>query len=85
MTKVVCGACGGKGHRAGYTDHGGAMRAVLEDCECCNGSGEVCATCKGKGYQHRLPEGFNPFRAGGWNTINAMYRVPCRDCQKDKG
>lgn len=37
----------------------------------------ACSECEGKGYRFRLPDGFNPFSAGGWNTINAMYRVPC--------
>lgn len=77
---ITCGHCKGKGHVAGYTDQGGAMRAVLEECDRCKGHGEVCATCEGKGYRHRVPDGFNAFSAGGWNTINAMYRIPCGDC-----
>lgn len=37
----------------------------------------VCERCDGKGWRHRVPDNFNPFSAGGWNTIRAMYRVPC--------
>lgn len=41
---------------------------------------KACALCDGKGWRFRTPDGFNPFSAGGWNTIKAMYRAPCRDC-----
>lgn len=36
-----CKACRGKGHVAGYTDAGGAMRAVLENCDTCGGRGWI--------------------------------------------
>jgi hypothetical protein len=41
-----------------------------------------CKTCDGKGWRFRTPDGFNPFSAGGWNTINAIFRVPCGDCRE---
>lgn len=40
----------------------------------------VCPHCEGKGYQWRTPNGFNPFSAGGWNTIRAMYQDHCYRC-----
>lgn len=37
----------------------------------------MCDRCDGKGWYWRVPDGFNPFLAGGWSTARAMYRVPC--------
>lgn len=36
-----------------------------------------CQRCEGKGWYWRTPEGFNPFLAGGWNTMRAMYKASC--------
>lgn len=36
-----------------------------------------CHDCGDYGFVWRVPDGFNPFAAGGWNTANAMYKVPC--------
>ena len=36
-----------------------------------------CVRCEGKGYFWRVPEGFNPFLAGGFKTAAVSYRVPC--------
>lgn len=41
------------------------------------GAVAVCKRCNGTGEVWRVPSGFNPFSAGGWNTIKAMYRAPC--------
>jgi len=40
----------------------------------------MCNRCEGKGWYFRTPDGFNPFLAGGWGTMRAMYRVMC-SCQ----
>jgi len=37
----------------------------------------MCERCEGKGWYFRTPDGFNPFLAGGWGTIRAMYKVIC--------
>jgi hypothetical protein len=39
-----------------------------------------CWRCRGDGYFYRVPDGFNPFSAGGWNTVRASYRVECYEC-----
>lgn len=41
---------------------------------------EVCWRCRGDGYFYRVPDGFNPFSAGGFQTANASYRVECYTC-----
>lgn len=38
-----------------------------------------CAHCEGRGFEWRVPNGFNPFSAGGFNTARAMSKVPCRN------
>lgn len=38
---------------------------------------ETCERCNGAGWYWRTPSGFNPFSAGGWATMRAMYKVPC--------
>lgn len=40
-----------------------------------------CFQCRGDGYYWRVPDGMNPFAAGGWNTINASYKVVCFRCE----
>jgi len=37
-----------------------------------------CHRCEGKGWYWRVPEGFNPFLAGGFSTAREMYKVPCQ-------
>ncbi|MCD4509758.1 hypothetical protein LQT97_00775 [Brucella pseudogrignonensis] len=37
-----------------------------------------CERCEGKGWYFRVPDNFNPFLAGGFNTARAMYRVTCK-------
>lgn len=39
-----------------------------------------CKACDDTGFRWQVPDGFNPFSAGGWNTIRAMFKVPCREC-----
>lgn len=51
------------------------MREVKED-----GRVEVCWRCRGDGHFYRVPDGFNPFYAGGFQTANASYRVECYTC-----
>lgn len=36
-----------------------------------------CTRCDGKGWYWRVPDGFNPFLAGGFSTARAMYRASC--------
>lgn len=42
---------------------------------------EKCWQCRGDGAYWRVPDGFNPFRAGGFATAQASYRVRCWRCQ----
>ncbi len=39
-----------------------------------------CSRCRGDGYFWRVPDGFNPFSAGGWATARAMWKVHCYEC-----
>ena len=39
-----------------------------------------CDRCEGVGSYWRAPDGFNPFRAGGFATARAAYRVSCWRC-----
>lgn len=41
----------------------------------------VCSSCDGSGYVWRVPDSFNPFYAGGFNTARAMFKVPCIECR----
>ncbi len=43
--------------------------------------GTACWRCRGDGYFWRVPNGFNPFRAGGWATARASWRVDCYECR----
>lgn len=52
--------------------------------DCAHSDRMECAACNGAGFRWRVPDSFNPFSAGGWNTIKAMYRVPCRDCSGNR-
>lgn len=36
-----------------------------------------CDNCEDRGWFWTTPYGFNPFRAGGFRTATAMYRMPC--------
>jgi hypothetical protein len=38
----------------------------------------ACDRCEGKGWYFRVPDGFNPFLAGGYTTSKVMYRVECK-------
>jgi hypothetical protein len=38
---------------------------------------EPCWRCDDKGWYWRVPDGFNPFLAGGFRTAATMYRVAC--------
>lgn len=40
-----------------------------------------CWQCRGEGALWRVPDGFNPFSAGGWATARASYRVRCWRCE----
>lgn len=40
-------------------------------------SEDVCNRCEGKGWFWRVPEGFNPFLAGGFKTAQEMYKATC--------
>ena len=42
-----------------------------------------CHKCEGKGWYWRVPEGFNPFLAGGFSTARAMCRAECQ-CSKGR-
>lgn len=37
-----------------------------------------CEDCGDYGFVWRVPDGFNPFYAGGFRTADTMYKVPCR-------
>lgn len=37
----------------------------------------TCERCEGQGWYFRVPDGFNPFLAGGFTTARTMYRVEC--------
>lgn len=39
-----------------------------------------CWRCLGDGHFWRVPDGFNPFSAGGWATARASWRVECFYC-----
>lgn len=39
-----------------------------------------CWRCRGDGYFWRVPDGFNPFSAGGWATARTMRKVHCFVC-----
>lgn len=41
---------------------------------------EKCWRCRGDGYFWRVPNGFNPFAAGGWATARASEKVRCYEC-----
>ena len=44
------------------------------------GEGRACERCRGDGFFYRVPNGFNPFYAGGFQTASAAYRVECYVC-----
>lgn len=40
-----------------------------------------CWQCRGDGFYWRVPDGFNPFYAGGFQTARTMERVHCFRCE----
>ena len=44
---------------------------------------ETCEDCDGKGWNWRVPEGFNPFYASIEVTARAMSKAPC-SCEEGK-
>ena len=44
-----------------------------------------CDICHGIGSYFRVPNGFNPFVAGGFATARAAYRAPCWNCSDAVG
>lgn len=42
---------------------------------------DACPSCDGKGFRWAVPANFNPFEAGGWNTIREMFKTTCPDCR----
>lgn len=38
---------------------------------------EGCLRCGGQGWYWRVPDGFNPFLAGGHQTARTMWKSPC--------
>lgn len=40
-----------------------------------------CQRCQGDGYYWRVPDGFNPFLAGGFQTAAVSEKIKCWACR----